>query len=240
MDNMAFGPERPQEDEIALCNLGAASPYRLWGFHDLRATPPESLELEGLPAAELERWKRMMLFFVKRLALHDARRIVLKSPTHTARIKTLLELFPDAQFVHIRRDPYKVFVSTLRTWTGLCDFLGLGRFRDEAIEEQVFASFVRMYRCFFRDRELLRPGQFHEVSYEELVADPCGVVQGIYEKLKLGDFESVRPKLKKFFDDAQDYRTNEYRLSPELRTKITDRWGEYIDALGYQREPIGT
>ena len=39
------------------------------------------------------------------------RRLLLKSPVHTARIKILLQLYPDAQFVFIHRDPYTVFKS---------------------------------------------------------------------------------------------------------------------------------
>ena len=39
------------------------------------------------------------------------RRLLLKSPVHTSRIKILLQLYPDAQFVFIHRDPYTVFKS---------------------------------------------------------------------------------------------------------------------------------
>ena len=33
------------------------------------------------------------------------RSLLLKSPPHTARIRLLLEMFPNARFVHILRDP---------------------------------------------------------------------------------------------------------------------------------------
>ena len=42
-------------------------------------------------------------------ALYAGRRLVLKSPVHTARVELLLKLFPDAQFIYIHRDPETVY-----------------------------------------------------------------------------------------------------------------------------------
>jgi hypothetical protein len=242
MDNMAFGPDRPQEDEIALCNLGAPSPYLAWAYPDQLSTPEEYLDLEGLSEEQVERWKSALMFFLKRLTLKDPRRrqIVLKSPTHTARIGTLLEMFPRAKFVHITRDPYVVYLSTMRTWTSLSTLLGLSRVDDELIEEQVLRNFERMYRSFFRDRERLPAEQFHQVRYEDLVADPAATVDSIYRQLDLGDFEAVRGKIENFFQESKDYRPNKYTFDPALREKITARWGQYIRALGYSTETQGS
>ena len=47
------------------------------------------------------------------------RRLLLKSPCHTARIALLLEEFPDAQFIYLHRDPCApsaLFFYTLETW----------------------------------------------------------------------------------------------------------------------------
>ncbi len=40
------------------------------------------------------------------------RRMVVKSPVHTARVRVLLEMFPNAQFVYVHRDPYVVLQSS--------------------------------------------------------------------------------------------------------------------------------
>lgn len=239
MDNMAFGADRPQEDEIALCNLGAPSPYRCWAFPDRQFVPPEYLDLQGLSPRDVERWKNALLFLLRRLTLRDSRRIVLKSPTHTARIRTILEMFPDAQFVHITRDPFVVFLSTMRTWKSLSELLRFSKIDQRVIEEQVFSNFERMYGSFLRDRELLAPHQFHQVRYEDLIDNPTETVASIYDRLELGDFEPAREKIEEFFEASKDYKQRQYEIEPELRQKITDRWGEYIQALGYPCEPAG-
>ena len=48
---------------------------------------------------------------MRKLTFKYGRPLVLKSPPHTARIRLLLEMFPEARFVHIHRHPYQVFRS---------------------------------------------------------------------------------------------------------------------------------
>ena len=40
-------------------------------------------------------------------------RLLIKSPVHTGRVKLLLDLFPNAQFIYIHRNPYQVFKSAV-------------------------------------------------------------------------------------------------------------------------------
>ena len=86
--------------------------------------------------------------------------IVLKSPPHTCRIRTLLEIFPKAKFVHIVRDPYVLFPSTVNLWRRLYRDEGLQVPRYEGLEEHVFKTLTRMYEWLEHDRRLIGAGQF--------------------------------------------------------------------------------
>ena len=237
MDNMATGWHRPQEDEFALCNMGIGSMYVSMMFPNRPPQYREYLDLKGLSAEELVRWKGALLWFLRRVTLRDPRRIVLKSPPHTARIETLLELFPDARFVHIVRDPYVIFPSTMRLWTSLNEVQGLQVSRDEGLEEYVLDCFERMYASFDAQRELIGPSRFYEVRYEDLVRDPVEQMRRIYEQLELGDFDRAAPKMQAYWEDSRGYRTNRYRLPPEIHAKVTERWGSFIRKYGYSTEP---
>ena len=46
-------------------------------------------------------------------------RLILKSPAHTARVKILHELFPEAKFVHISRNPLEIYQSTQKLFLDL-------------------------------------------------------------------------------------------------------------------------
>lgn len=233
MDNMAAGWNCPQEDEFALCNLGVHSPYLTITFPNHPPQDQEYLDLRDAPADGVEHWKRMFHWFLRCITLRNPKRIVLKSPPHTCRIATLLEMFPKAKFVHIVRDPYVLFPSTINLWKRLYRDQGLQVPNYEGLEEHVLQTLTRMYDSFERDRHLIGSGQFCEVRYEQLVADPVGQMQKIYEQLELGDFETVHPAIAEYAASKKDYKTNRYQITPEMRAQVTDRWGKYIDTYGY-------
>jgi hypothetical protein len=211
------------------------SPYLVWAFPNHGPVADEYLDLRTLPAAEREAWKRTWREFVQRIALARNGRIVLKSPTHTARVRTILEVFPDARFVHIVRDPLVLFPSTLRLWKSLSEVQGLQVPRDNSswLERQVLDTFVRMYERFEQDRELVPRGHLVDVRYEDLVADPVGRMREIYRELELGDFAAVEPLLMRYAIKTRDYRTNQYSLPPDVADRVRGRWAPYFQRYGY-------
>jgi hypothetical protein len=238
MDNMPAGFDRPQEDEFALCNMGLPSPYLKWAFPNRDDPDCERyLDLHELSAAELRRWTEGLAWFIRRLHYQDPRRVVLKSPTHTARVEHLSAAFPGAQFVHIVRDPRVVFPSTVHTWRALWDSLGFQAPRFRHLEEYVLETFERMYRSFEAARTRLDDRHLVELRYEDLVRDPVEEVRKIYDRLGLSGFERARPKLAQYLVERQTYRTNRHQLPDDLWERIAQRWRGYIERYGYDREP---
>jgi hypothetical protein len=239
MDNMPFGWDRPQEDEFALCMLGAPSPYLTVAFPNHPPQDQDAFDLERLPPRSLRAWKEKFLLFLRHLACKDPRRLVLKSPTHSCRIKTLLELFPDARFVHIVRDPYVVYSSTVKLWKTLYETHGMQIPNFSGLEEHVLGTFVHMYDRIETGRHLVPPGRFHEIRYEDLIADPLGEMQQLYEQLDLGEFARVLPRLQAYLEENTGYKTNRYKpLDPVLQNLITHRWGKVIRQYGYERDRV--
>ncbi len=88
-----------------------------------------------------------------------------------------------------------------------------------------------MYDAFERDRKLLGPGQFCEVRYEELVADPLGQMRRVYEELGTGRFRAVRPGIEDYLASQKDYKTNRYQMTPELRERNHPPLGQVYRAV---------
>lgn len=233
MDNMAAGFDRPQEDEFALCMMGQPSPYLTIAFPNHGPQYSEYFDLRGLSARALASWKRDFLRFLKHLNYKDPRRLILKSPPHSMRIPVLLELFPDARFVHIVRDPYVVFPSTVNLWKSLYRTHALQQPTFAGLEEYVFTTFNRLYEGLERDCGLVRPGRFYELRYEDLIRDPVGQMRVLYDQLELGGFDVVLPRLQDYAAKAAGYERNRYALTPELRDEILRRWGKVIRQYGY-------
>src|SRR5262249_55445160 len=125
------------------------------------------LTFRGVPERELEEWKAAFLWFLRKLTLKHRRPLLLKSPTHTARIRLLLDLFPGARFVHIHRDPYLVFQSTEHLHRRLLLIDALQQ-PSADVGEQILQRYTRMYDAFFEERDLIPEGQFHEIRFDAL------------------------------------------------------------------------
>jgi hypothetical protein len=233
MDNVAAGWHRPQEDEFALANMGVPSPYRRMAFPETTPAEPTALDLETLSPDELAHWRGGLHRFLAMLAVRDARRPVLKSPPHTARMAVLAEMFPGASFLHIVRDPFVVFPSTKRLWESLHHVQAMQIDSGAEAEEYVFRCFDTMYNAFERDRPRLAEGQLHEIHYEDLVADPVTKMEEAYDRLELGDFERVRPAFEEQAASMQKYQRNSYQHDPRIVALISDRWKPFLDRYGY-------
>ncbi|MGI9457230.1 MAG: sulfotransferase family protein [Aeoliella sp.] len=235
MDNMATGYDRPQEDEFALCNLGLPSPYLCWAFPHNGPVHSEYLDLRAVPKRARRRWQSTLKLFVKSIAVARNKRLVLKSPPHTARIRWLLEIFPQAKFVHIARDPLTLYPSTVRLWKSLADVQGLQPDLPEYewLEEEVLQNMVTMYKAYAKDRELVPAGNLCELRYEDLVTDPKAELGRVYQELQLGEFARVEPGVDRYLSETGEYKTNRYSLPDEVERRVRERWQVYFDLFGY-------
>jgi omega-hydroxy-beta-dihydromenaquinone-9 sulfotransferase len=236
MDNMSLGWLKPQEDEFGLCMLGQPSPYWMVAFPNNGQRYQDYYNLENLSPEALTAWKSTFEWFLKAMTFRDPRRLVLKSPQHTCRIKVLTEMFPGARFVHLVRNPYSVYPSTVHLWKSLFRHQGNQTPNCRGIEEQVLDMYVKMHDQFERTRDLIAPDHFHELRYEDLVHNPVGELQALYEHLNLGGFDAVLPRLEDYLASVAHYETNHYELTPEQRSEVKRRWGRIIDKYGYSED----
>jgi hypothetical protein len=233
-DNVHMDVGLPQEDEFALMVLTLCSPYLAWMFPRRREHYERYLTLRGVPRAEVERWKAGLLSFLRKLTYKYGRPLLLKSPTHTCRVRLLLELFPDARFVHIRRGPYTVFLSTRRLHETVERLVGFQRHPGRDLEGYILRRYRLMYDVFFEERGLVPPGRFHELRFEELEKDPLGQLRALYERLGLPDFEAARPALEEYVRAQAGYRKNEYpELPARQRGRIAQEWRRNFEEWGY-------
>jgi len=237
-DNMAIGLDRPQEDEFALSMLGVVSPYMNQAFPHQRGEYNAFYDLDRIDRRDAQRWEDAFVRFLKKVTLLRTKTLVLKSPTHTFRIATLLRLFPRARFVYLVRNPYDIFLSTVSLWKSLAKALSLQSVDFKGLEDYVFEVFNLMYQKFEETRALIPSSQLCTVHYEDLEADPIGQLRILYETLGLDGFDAVVPALQKYLAGLKDYRKNTYTLTPEIHAKITQSWGAFIAQYGYGSKPI--
>jgi hypothetical protein len=233
MDNVRTGWDSPQEDEFALCSLGVRSPYLRIAFPNDPMDYLDYLDLQSLSPETLRRWQQSLREFLLSLTLATNRRLILKSPTHTARIGLLAEMFPQARFLHIVRNPLSIFPSTMQHWQVLDEAQGLQVPHHRQLKTYVLSAFKRMYAAFDQQRPSLRSDQIFDLRYEDLVREPIQTLRAAYEQLQLGDFSVVQPHLEERVRDARRYQTNRYDLDAQSRDEILHHWRSYAERYGY-------
>ena len=117
---------------------GGISPYLSLLFMNRRRHFGRFLTFDDASPRERTRWRSAFLWFMRKATLACSRRgpspqrprpaqqLLIKSPVHTARIATMLELFPDARFIFIHRDPLeaRAWVIGYRKMYLQCPFCG--------------------------------------------------------------------------------------------------------------------
>ena len=234
-DNVPMSYDRPQEDEFAVLNCGMGTPYRSLAFPRHGLNDLHYLDLAEATSVERQAWEAAYLTLIKRFQLVHGKRLVLKSPLHTGRIATLARLFPGARFIHLARNPFEVFPSSVNTFHVMGSWQGLHNPgpSEDTIKEWVLDVFERLFAAYERDRPSVAPGHLAEVRYEDLTADPEGTLRGIYETLGLDGFEAALPRMRTFLAVRSSYRRNSFVLGDDDRVTIRARWRRYFERFGY-------
>src|SRR5258708_3488246 len=234
VDNVAMNTHVPWEEEFALSQTTLMSPYMSWVFPHRADHYDRYVTFRDVPAPDVERWKQAFVKLLKKLAWKYQRPLVLKSPPHTGRIKLLLEMFPDARFVHIHRDPYVVYRSTVRLHQKCLELYSLQEPDYSAIHGRVVRQYAAMFEAFFEQRSLIPENQFCEVSYAALDADPIGTARQIYDKLALPEFSGVEVQMQAYVDSLAGYEKNQHaELPSDVRSELGRSWRRSFEEWGY-------
>ncbi len=236
MDNMPMHFTSPQEDEFAPLLMTLTSLYLGVSFPRRMAHYDRYMTFRDVDPAEVAAWQAAFVWFCQKLSLADDRTLLIKSPPHTARIRTILQMFPDARFVHIHRDPYRVFQSQRHFFDTAGWYTYLQRPDPAAIDEGILARHEAMYDAYFADLPLIPPGHLHEIRFDALEADPVGEIARTYAALSLTGFADFEPGLRRYVASLQGYRKNDFTpIDPATKALVADRWSRSFDHWNYPR-----
>jgi hypothetical protein len=119
------------------------------------------------------------------IGLNDSdRRWVLKNPSHLFALDALLAAYPDALVIQTHREPRTAIASACSLaahasagWSALFTGAVIGR-----TQLDLWARGLELF-TEARARHASAPGgsaQFHDVHYDDLIADPIGTVEAVY------------------------------------------------------------
>jgi hypothetical protein len=191
--------------------------------------------MEDITKKIIDDWKIIYLNFLKKLTLYlNGKQLILKNPPNTARIKQLLEMFPDAKFIHIYRNPYHVFLSMKRNIEKEMTLYTLQTPpKWETFERAMVYIYTNMFKKYFEERKLIQDGNLVEIKYEDFIKNPLREMEIIYKEIGLSGFGNSKIKFIKYIDSQSKIKTFKYSIDKQFKKKIYDYFKFTIDMWGY-------
>jgi hypothetical protein len=225
-DNIIMSAYSPCEEEFALANSSVYSFYH--GFYfpkNMKEIFQKWALFETVDKSEQAAWKKAYMKLVKKVTLGAAgKRLVLKNPLNTARIPVLLEMFPEAKFIHIYRNPYKIYASAHQLFQRLVASLGLQSISESEISHNIIFFYQQMMQKFLNDRQMIKPDNLVEIKYEDFVGNELAVLQHIYNQFDLPGFEDAKDNFSQYLQSQASYQVNQYELQAKTIDTITEAW----------------
>ncbi len=226
MDNLKMATTLPKEEEFALSAISDASmvngyyfPKNIMKYFNRYVLFLDNKKYE-------EEWKKKYLFFLKKVALNQQnKKLLLKSPFNTGRIKEILAIFPDAKFIHIHRNPHEVYYSNERLYEKLLPAFGFHEVTNEFMENFILDAYTLTYEKYFKDIELIPAGSIATLTYEELVNTPIEALKRVYAEIGLNNIDSALPKIEAEISSYHDYKTNSHAMEKKVMDRIDLKWG---------------
>ena len=226
----------PQEEEFALMSLQSRSIYRFFYFpKDFNDIYDKDLYFERLSDAQRKEWKNKYTSLINKAMLNTGgQRYMSKNPCNIFRIHTLRELFPDARFIFIYRNPYPVVESLCRFANEVLPGSELQHL-DGGIRREHFA---RLYKDALQEytvaKESIKPGHLMEIKYEDFRKQPVETLRAIYKQFNIPGLEDALSRMVSYLENNHPDTRAPYQIAPETYQLVNEYAMDIVSKLGYQ------
>ncbi len=235
-DNMDLATDLPQEEEFALAEMMPYSAYNFWFFPRYwQEYVDKYLIFKDITPEELKIFEETFVKLIK-ISMWNTHgtQFLSKNPPHTGRVKELVEMFPNAKFIYLMRNPYTVFESTRSFFDGTMAPLKFQDFSMEQMEKEILTTYVKMYDKYQADKALVPEGNLIEVKFEDFEADAFGMTEHIYDALSLPGFAESRDAIEKYVGGKKGYKKNKYKYDDRTVKMVQENWGFALKDWHYE------
>ena len=235
IDRVAVNANSPQEDEFGLANMIPIS--FLHGLYFPKRLSENFLKgvfFDHCSEQDIKRWKNASNQFLRKVYLDQGQRpLLIRNPAYTARIPLLRAMWPGAKFIHIYRNPYRVYPSMRNYFKKLLPALAFQDYTQVDIDKVIFSTYSRMMETLISDLSELPEDEFIEIKYEELEEKPLTELNKVYHRLGLSGYHEAEPYFNKYLHGIRGYTKNLYSQDSAEIELIKDHWKRFIDHYGY-------
>lgn len=235
-DNVKLSPDFPQEEEFALANMTDASFYHFFYFPSKNDLLYEKyVRFNNMDKSAINSFQYKYKELLCKASINSGKeRVIIKNPVNTGKIKMLLEMYPDAKFIHIYRNPVITYLSTLKFFSALLPTTALEKYTDKLIKEKIVTNYINFMKDFLESRQLIPEKNLYEIQFEEFDQDNHGHMKEIYDQMELETWEDAEPYFNSYISKQKHYKKNIHKIKKEELDTIIKEWDFALKEFGYK------
>ncbi len=237
MDDLEMETDLPYEEEYAIANLCPYSFYHAWYFpRSIDRYFKRDILYENVEEKIIEKWKKIYSYFLRKITFkHNGKQIILKSLVNTAKIKYILEMFPDARFIHLHRNPYNVYMSTWKLYNSILPLFSFQHIDKKEFDKSILKIYKGIYKKYLEDKKLIPKENLIELKFEDFIKKPIKTLEMIYSKFKLSDFDKAKSSFEKYVKKHEKYECNHHKIDDKIKKKVYQKWRFAFEEFQYKK-----
>jgi hypothetical protein len=163
---------------------------------------------------------------------NQGKRYISKSPTYSAKVRTLHKQFPDAKFINLVRSPLRVIPSSVSMFSKHWKIYGepeeeYPQTAPEVICEQAKYWYIYPHQYL----KTLPSDQYVMVRYQDLTTDPKATIENIYKRLGIEMTQEYRQKLSEESEKAKKFKSHHHYSLKQMGLNDKQLKKEFASAI---------
>lgn len=232
--------DEAEEDEFLLMHSWSSN--TLWAFYPIKEEVlPYFFFDRDIPEKRKKKINAFYKSLIQRhLYAHGGDKILLsKNPSFTGKIASLSQMFPDARFINLARNPYEAMPSMYdymsTAWHVFCDSPEAYPFTDE------FFKVMNYYYLFPADFFKEKPEKCNFIEYADMVSNPFEIVESLYAWLGFEFSDDFRRLSQIECDKASAYHSPHQYSAEQMgltQQTILERFAEVFSYYEFDTHQI--
>ncbi len=237
MDDVEMNADLPQEDQYAVGAFTPYSYYHGWCFPKNMEFYNNFVLFKNVKKEDISKWKKTYIYLIKKVTVFEkGKRLVLKNQDNTTKIKYLLEMFPNAKFILMKRNPYTLYLSMMKFMRIVIPLYCLQNPPTlNVVEKSMMDLYKNMFKKYIREKQLIPKNNLIEIRYEDFILKPLEQIEKIYKQFDLEGFSENKESFKKYLAKQSQLKLDKYKITKEITEKVNKNWDFIFDEFGYKK-----
>ena len=225
-DGLELSVDYPQEEEFCIGNINPWSYYYFLYFPEhYKEFYEKYVRFNDVTTELREQWMSDFRDLVIKATINSGgERAIFKNPVNTGRVRELVEIFPQARFVDICRNPVIVYLSSKKFFLELFPTLYFQHVSEDEVIKMIVETYVKINKDLLNSISLIPAENYYQIKFEDFEKSPVESIEDIYAHFRLPNYHEAEPLFKTYFESKKGHKKNVYTIKRTELDLILDQW----------------